>query len=65
MLSFCVPFLKLQSRVKTIGFTSPTGVQLMMTTDVVEIYEKGSLQKTIDLTKNKCETRASANFRFF
>ena len=37
----------------------------MMTTDVVEIYEKGSLQKTIDLTKNKCETRASANFRFF
>ena len=28
----------------------------MMTTDVVEIYERGSLQKTVHLAKDKCKS---------
>ena len=42
--------------IKTIGFTSPEGVQLMMSTEQVEVYEKGALIKTIDLTTDTCKT---------
>ena len=35
----------------------------MMTTDVVEIYEDGSLRKTVDLAKNKCEALESSILR--
>ena len=38
--------------IKTIGFTSPEGVQLMMTPDTLEVYEKGILIKSVSLTRD-------------
>ena len=41
---------------KVIGFTSPDGVQIMMTDNTLEVYDKGVVRAKFDITDESGET---------